>query len=59
MLRPEADEERRNRIAEAGRWRCMNREYLNELVIRQILYALPDGNSVRTEKAGLKTTTVI
>jgi spore maturation protein CgeB len=54
-----ADEERRNRIAEAGRQRCMNSGYLNEPVMRRILDALSDGNSGMTEKTGLKTTTVL
>ena len=54
-----ADEERRQRIAEAGRRRCMNSGYLNEPVMRRILDALPDGNSGMTEKTGFKTTTVL
>jgi spore maturation protein CgeB len=54
-----ADEERRNRIAKAGRRRCMNSGYLNEPVMRRILDALPDGNSGMTEKTGLKTTMVL
>ena len=54
-----ADEERRNRIAEAGRRRCMNSGYLNEPVMRRILDALPDGNSGMTDNTGLKTTMVL
>jgi len=54
-----ADEERRNRIAKAGRRRCMNSGYLNEPVMRRILDALPDGNSGMTDNTGLKTTMVL
>lgn len=54
-----ADEERRNRIAEAGRRRCMKSGYLNEPVMRRILSVLLDGNSGITEKTGLETTMLL
>ena len=54
-----ADEKRRQRIAEAGRRRCMNSGYLNELFMRGILDALMDVNPSITEKTGFETTTVL
>jgi len=54
-----ADEERRQRIARAGRERCISNGTLNEPVMRRILDALLDGNSDMAEKTGLKTTTVL
>ena len=52
------DEKRRNRIAEAGRKRCMNSGYLNEPVTQRILDSLLDWNSGMAEKTGFETMTV-
>lgn len=52
------DEERRNRIAKAGRLRCMDSGYLNEPVMRRILNVLLDGNPDILEKSGLEPRTV-
>jgi spore maturation protein CgeB len=53
------DEERRQRIARAGRKRCICNGTLNEPLMRRILDALLDGNSGMTEKTGLKAITYL
>jgi len=51
-----ANEERRQRIAEAGRERCISNGTLNEPVMERILDALPDGNPGITEKSEPRST---
>lgn len=53
-----ADEQRRERIAKAGRERCMAGGYLNEPVMRRILDALLDGQPGIAGKTKFETTTV-
>ncbi len=53
-----ADEEKRRRIAEAGRKRCINSGYLNEPVMKHILDVLLNGNPGITDKTGLETIAV-
>jgi hypothetical protein len=51
-------EERRQRIAEAGRQRCIASGYLNEPVMRHVLDVLLERNPNITGKPGLETTTL-
>jgi spore maturation protein CgeB len=53
-----ADEERRNRIAKAGRRRCIASGYLNESAMRRILDVLLDENPSIAQKTELKTPTI-
>jgi len=54
-----ANKKRRNRIAKAGRRRCLDSGYLNEPVMQRILDSLLDWNSDMAEKAGSEKTTVL
>ena len=54
-----ADEERRNRIAEAGRRRCIASGYLNEPVMKRILDVLLGEHPSVAGKTGFETTITV